>query len=92
MRRTVYVLVLISLLNGVAFFVHVSVLGGSAMNGRIENGKYYVGEHGRYTEVSATAFERSRWHERSAIATTALMLLAGGVWVAAAKAQRSHVP
>ncbi len=28
------------------------MIGGSAVNGRIQNGHYYLAEHGRYTEVS----------------------------------------
>ena len=36
--------------------------GGSASNGKIENGKYYLGEHGTYTEVSEEWFDISLWH------------------------------
>lgn len=35
--------------------VHI-VLGGCAMNGKVENGRWYFGEHGRYKEVSRTAY------------------------------------
>ena len=40
----------------VGFFVFCMILGGSASNGYQEAGKYYVGEHGAYTEVSETVW------------------------------------
>jgi hypothetical protein len=35
-----------------ATFVHWFVHGGSALNGKVENGRYYVATRGRMTEVS----------------------------------------
>ncbi len=37
-------------------------LGGDAVNGKTENGRYYVANHGKLTEVSAAAFNYSRVH------------------------------
>ena len=36
------------------FFVFSMIIGGSAGNGYQEAGKYFVGEHGTYVEVSET--------------------------------------
>lgn len=36
------------------FFVFSMIIGGSAGNGYQEAGKYFVGEHGLYVEVSET--------------------------------------
>ena len=40
----------------VAFFVFSMVVGGSAGNGYQESGKYFLGEHGNYVEVSQTVW------------------------------------
>ena len=36
----------------VGFFILSEVIGGAAMNGYVENGVYFVGEHGNYTQVT----------------------------------------
>jgi hypothetical protein len=46
--------------------VHDALIGGSAGVGKIENGKYFVGHHGHFTEVSRSAYQFSRWHEFTA--------------------------
>jgi hypothetical protein len=65
-KRTATLIALLCWLNGCSFLVHTSIIGGGASNGKIENGKYYVGDHGRYTEVSHSAYRFSWWHELSA--------------------------
>jgi hypothetical protein len=67
MKRFACMLVCVGLLNFCAFMAHDSLIGGSAGLGKVENGKYYVGSHGHYTEVSQAAFEFSKWHEVSAL-------------------------
>ena len=32
------------------------LMGGSPLNGKIEDGRFFLGEHGRYTEVSANQY------------------------------------
>jgi hypothetical protein len=44
------------------FMLEDVLMRGSAQNGKLEDGKYYVGEHGKYTEVSEVLFEFSRAH------------------------------
>jgi len=40
-----------------AVFIIVSLaMGGTAVNGKIENGHFYLGEHGVYKEVSKTTY------------------------------------
>jgi hypothetical protein len=55
--------------SSIVFDIESSRLGGDAINGKIEAGRYYVGSHGRYTEVSREKYERSRWHTHLAWAT-----------------------
>ena len=42
-----------------AFWVISVTFGGDAVNGKIEDGRYYFGSHGEYTEVSRTAYVAS---------------------------------
>jgi hypothetical protein len=67
MRRFACIFVCLTLVNVSAWFIHDHLIGGNAGIGKIENGKYYVGSHGHYTEVSREAFQFSRWHEASAV-------------------------
>ncbi len=39
-----------------AFLAFYGAFTGIAANGRIENGRYFVGDHGYYTEVSPTVY------------------------------------
>ena len=40
----------------IGFFLFSMIVGGSAVNGYQEAGKYFVGEHGAYVEVSETVW------------------------------------
>jgi hypothetical protein len=47
-------------------FWHASVMhGGSPSGGKVENGRFYVMNHGKYTEVSEAAWQYLRIHERT---------------------------
>jgi hypothetical protein len=50
------ILFCLSLLSFCAFEICSGLHGGSASAGKIKDGKYYVGEHGHYTEVTRSAF------------------------------------
>jgi len=67
MKRFALIFVCLALLNFNAFLAHDALIGGSAEAGKVENGKYFVGHHGHYTEVSRSAYQFSRWHEFSAV-------------------------
>ena len=41
-------------------------MGGSADNGKIEGGRFYLGGYGEYTEVSEKVWRFSHWHSRIA--------------------------
>lgn len=45
------------------FFVFSMIIGGSAGNGYQEAGKYFVGDHGSYVEVSETIWIISSVYE-----------------------------
>src|ERR1700742_4407143 len=60
------------------FFVFIAVslwLGGDAINGHSGSGHYFLGSHGRVTEVSHDVFVYSWWHTVSVMVTMPLGLL-----------------
>ena len=75
MKLVARIFVCLAVVNFFAFMIHDALIGGSAGIGRVENGKYYVGSHGRYTEVSRAAFRFSWWHEPSAVGMFLVMIL-----------------
>jgi len=44
-------------------------LGGSAVNGKAEDGRYYLGNHGDLTEVSEATWNYCYYHEVSVMIT-----------------------
>lgn len=66
------------LLNFLIFW-HVAVyIGGDAVGGKIENGKYFVSSHGKLTEVSEATWHYSYAH---AVSTWITHPLAGAGWL-----------
>jgi len=57
-----YVVFIVAIVNFFIFYFNSISLGGDALNGKIENGQYYVGLHGRYTAVSQQEFEINKFH------------------------------
>jgi hypothetical protein len=56
------VLFLMTFVNGIIYFDIDYAINGSAWHGKITDGKYYVGSHGRLTEVSSATYQYSRIH------------------------------
>lgn len=81
LRKTFFIVVIVGIVNLALFLAGSYYLGGEAMKGKIETGRYYVwgSRHGKkgYTEVSHTAFVYSEWHGYSVIVTWPFLLLAG---------------
>ncbi|MFN2542406.1 MAG: hypothetical protein ABR514_09610 [Chthoniobacterales bacterium] len=61
--------------NFFAFMVVSQYLGGSAANGFVRAGHYYLGEHGKYTEVSYRLFRYSQIHGCTLFITHPLALI-----------------
>jgi len=72
--------IVVGLLNFVLFVAGTFYFGGDAVNGKAEQGKYYLWGyyHGvkGYHEVSQSVFHYSKWHTYSMWITWSLMLLA----------------
>lgn len=54
-------------LNFAAFLVLDIILGGDALSGKVEGGKYYLGNHGAYHQVSHNIIIYSACHAYSGL-------------------------
>jgi hypothetical protein len=77
MQNILRAIILIAMLNFSAFWYGVLILGGSAGNGKEEGGRFFVGEHGKYTEVAERVYIYSRFHGISLWVTNSLGIVAG---------------
>ncbi len=62
MKKLLPILVAIAMINFAAFVIGALVLGGDAVSGKVQGGRYYVSNHGKLTEVSQAAYTYSRYH------------------------------
>jgi hypothetical protein len=75
--------IVVGILNFLIFLAGAIYLGGDAVNGKVEGGRYYLlgvrAEAGRkvYTEVSEPVFTYSKWHVYSVFVTWPLVMAAG---------------
>lgn len=75
----------VGMLNFLIFMAGAIYLGGDAVNGKVDGGRYYLfgvrTESGRkvYTEVTEPVFAYSRWHVYSLFVTWPLVMAAGFV-------------
>jgi len=72
-------LVVIALVNFAAYLVAGQVIGGYAVHGALDSGRYYVARtaHGSRTEVSPGTYHYLRLHERSMFLTHFLAIGVG---------------
>src|SRR5436309_3291332 len=68
----------VAVANFAAFWIIGVTIGGDAINGRAEDGRYYLANHGRYTEVSESVWTYSRIHAISVFVTHPVGILVGG--------------
>jgi hypothetical protein len=69
-------LVILGVANFLIFAAIAIAIGGDAYNGKIENGHFFLGNHGRFTEVSQATFNYSLAHVRSLFVTHPVAALA----------------
>jgi hypothetical protein len=83
------VVTVVGLVDFVSFLIGAAYLGGDALNGKIDGGRFYLygPYHGMkaYHEVSQAAFDYSRWHAYSLIIIWPLMIALG---IAAKQAEK----
>lgn len=84
-QRFCKLLIILGLLNFGAFLAGTLYLGGDAVNGKVEAGRYYVfglrvqSWQKVYTEVSEPVFTYSKWHAYSVMATWPVLMAAAFV-------------
>jgi len=80
-------LLVIGLVNFGAFWIVGVCIGGDAVNGYVEGGRYFLASHGRFTEVTRSVFLYSKVHCYSVWVTH--LLAAAGWWVSHAWDKRN---
>ena len=82
-RRVCQIFCGVGILNFAVFVAIAAYLGGDAVHGKIQGGRYYLfgmrSKAGRkvYTEVTESVFNYSKWHAYSLMATWPLVMAAG---------------
>lgn len=90
MTRTERALTALAFVNFFALLVGAMWLGGDAVNGKIEGGRYILGNHGRYHEVSAAVYHASMLPVLSVLITHPLGMFAA--WRRQRRAKRALNP
>ena len=74
MKRTIEAFLLFSMLNFVVFVCLALFLGGDALSGKVQDGHYFLSDHGKLQEVSRAVFTYSRWHSISLVVSWPFVL------------------
>jgi hypothetical protein len=77
LNRLGIILFFIAFFNFAVFWIVAVCIGGDAISGKVENGRYYVANHGRYTEVSREVWTYSKFHSSSVWITHPIGILGG---------------
>ena len=76
-RRYLRPLVCLAFVNFAVLWGVAVTIGGYAVSGRVENGRYYLSDHGALTEVSRAMYNYSLVHTASTWVTHGLALGGG---------------
>ena len=85
--KVAILLLTIAALNFVWFFQISCVIGGNALIGKVDADSYFVGNHGKFTEVSSWVWHYSRIHTYSTWVTHGLAFVA--IWISIAEQKRT---
>ena len=75
MKKVGAIMAGVGILNFVSFGIFCTRIGGSADCAASTNGKFFVSEHGKRTEVSEMIFQENRYHRYSLILTHPMAML-----------------
>ena len=78
-RKIAAALVILPFVNFFLYALIAEILGGDAVNGKVDGGRYYLGLHGQYTEVSRAVFTYSKYHTYAIWATSILFLTTAAI-------------
>ena len=76
LQRVCITIFFLGLGNFAAYWIAGVSLGGNAVSGKAENGRYFLSNHGRLTEVSRGTYFYSRAHTYSVWVTHPVAILA----------------
>jgi hypothetical protein len=79
-QKVCIIIFAIAAINFVSFAIISSAIGGDALNGKVDEGNYFVGAHGYYKEVSYNVFYYSLIHTKSLFITHPLAIFAGWIY------------
>jgi hypothetical protein len=85
LERVGAVIFFLALANFLVFVIIAVSIGGEAISGKVEGGRYYLWYRGDYTEVSRSVWNYSRMHTISVFITHSLGILLGGGLMSYAK-------
>jgi hypothetical protein len=74
-KKKALVVIIVGIINFIWFAFESSLLGGDALNGFVKDGRYYLSNHGIYTEVTKTIWYYSKLHAESLFITHPLAIL-----------------
>ena len=79
-RNVMRITFAVAVVNFLAFVFVTTQIGGDALNGHSDHGRYYLSDHGKLTEVSKAVYVYSLCHALSLLITHPLAIYAGWVW------------
>jgi hypothetical protein len=77
LERYCWIVVCLVLANWLACAIIAMIIGGDGWGGYVEDGHYFVGYHGAYTEVSQATFIYSKVHLVVSVALIPFLIIAG---------------
>jgi len=77
--KVFWVLVALAPFNFLLYVIIAESIGGDAINGKVDVGRYYLGRHGGYREVSHAVFTYSKLHTYVLWAHYLLFFITGAV-------------
>lgn len=75
MHKLTSVIAVLWFVNFAAYLVIAALIGGDAINGHVELGRYYLAMHAHLTQVSRSVYEYSRWHTYFLWSHTAIAMI-----------------
>jgi hypothetical protein len=82
-------------INFVVFFGVAIYIGGDALNGHVEGGRFFLSSHGKLTETSESIFLYSQLHALSIFITHPLAIIGGWInhkWKKQDESAQPHNP
>jgi len=77
LRYLPHLVVYLGILNFILFFLSTLLVGGNALNGTVEAGRYFLGDHGYYVEVIYPVYLLNRLWSILTVVTWPLVIMAG---------------